>query len=336
MRKNNVVSNTSIVTAMAALSLFACAPGAQAAGPDKTLAMDCYNNGFYNGNGTFYNTNTHTTGNQFWTYAEEIELMEDAAAVNSKYSSAVTALCNGFIAAYGTDWSGNTFNDDILWACIAFARSGNATFKSYAVNNFNKVWARAYDTNVISGLWWTTAKTSKNACVNGPGAIAAYLVGNTSAANTLWTGFLTNSRVCDLSKYRIADHINSDGTVGWAEFTYNQGTLIGAGVLLGHRAEAKMAMQETQNALCTNGILNVEGTGTNDAAGFKGVFARWAGKYAAGDTTFNAWLDANANQAWAERNSSGLVWSNWGARTSDGTVYSWECSSGASMIVNAP
>jgi hypothetical protein len=336
MFRNSVVLNKMQSTALAAICTLSCAIGAHAVGPDKTLAMDCYNNAFYNSNGTFYNTNTHTTGNQFWHYAEEIELMEDAAAVNSKYSGAVTALCNGFIATYGTDWSGNTFNDDILWACIAFARSGNATFKSYALSNFNKVWARAYDTNVIPGLWWTTAKTSKNACVNGPGAIAAYLLGNTTAANTLWTGFLSNSRVCDLSKYRIADNISSGGVVGWAEFTYNQGTLIGAATLLGHRAEAKKAIQETQSALCTNGILNIEGTGTNDAAGFKGIFARWAGKYATGDSTFNIWLDTNANQAWAERNSSGQVWANWFSRTSDGTIYSWECSSGAAMIVNAP
>ncbi len=327
--------------ALVAAGVFLCAaPSARAMSPDKTLAMDSYINAFYNansGNAFFYGDSGHATRASFWQYAEEIELVEDAAASNSKYNGVVTALCNGFLSVYGTDWTSNSYNDDILWACLAFIRTGNSAFVSLARNNFLAVWNRAYDTALIPGLWWTTGKTSKNACVNGEGAIAAYLLGYTTYANTLWNGFLSNSKVCDLSKYRIADHINSDGTVVWWEFTYNQGVLIGAATYLGHLSAARAAMQETVNALTySSGVPFVEGTQNNDAAGFKGVWARWANLFSKQDSSFNLWLDRNANQAWNERNSGGLVCSDWTQRTSDSAVYAWECSSGASIILNDP
>ena len=339
-RKNTFLRMLLSVALIAATFFFGAAPTAQAASPDKTLVMDSYLNAFYNannGNAFFYADSARSTRGSFWQSAEEIELVEDAAASNSKYNPIVTALCNGFLSVYGTDWTGNSFNDDILWASLAFTRTGNPTFISIARNNFLAVWNRAYDTTLIPGLWWTTGKTSKNACVNGEGAIVAYLLGYTSYANTLWNGFLSNPKVCDLSKYRIADHINSDGSVVWWEFTYNQGVLLGAATYLGHLTAARAAMQETLNALTySSGVPFVEGTGNNDAAGFKGVWTRWAALYAKQDSAFNLWLDRNANQAWNERNSNGLVCSDWTQRTSDGVVTAWECSSGAAILLNDP
>jgi len=49
----------------------------------------------------------------------------------------------------------------------------NVQFRDVARTNFDLCFARAASTNLGGGLWWKTNNRSKNACVNGPGAIAA-------------------------------------------------------------------------------------------------------------------------------------------------------------------
>jgi len=289
--------------------------------------MDCWNNAFYNGTSGFWDSTSGGSNNNFWEIAEMIELQEDAASHNSKYNDCVSALLTYFRNKYGTNWTGNTFNDDIVWACLAFQRGGDSTT---AKTNFDAMWSRAYDTNLIQGLWWTTGKTSKNACVNGPACICASRLGETNNANLLWNGFLANSRVCDLSKYRIADHINSDGSIDWAELSYNQGTLIGAAMATGHSTAAQMAFNESVSAFGTP--MRLEGSGDGDGAGFRGIFARWAQTYSGSGT----YLTNNANDAWNTRNSRGLSGGTWSTRTTDGTVYAWECSAGTAMIEDCP
>jgi hypothetical protein len=88
-------------------------------------------------------------------------------------------------------------------------------------------------------------------------------------------------------------------------------------------------------------ILNDEydsGGGSGDTCGFKGVFVRWAAKYAnvANDNSIKSWLTANANAAWSYRNSSGLMWGQWWHRTPDGYVTAWECSPGIAVTQCAP
>ncbi len=153
----------------------------------------------------------------------------------------ITALCNGFVQYNGTNWSGNTFNDDIMWACIAFSRAylitGNTSFRDRAKANFDLVWTRAWSTALGGGLWWTTANGSKNACVNGPGAIAAcyiYKMYNDSAYLTKAQQIFDWQRntIFNQTTGAIADYINASGTIGWGSLSYNQGTFIGAGNFL--------------------------------------------------------------------------------------------------------
>jgi hypothetical protein len=111
----------------------------------------------------------------FWIEAEEIELAEDAyywsARVGgdaSKYAGYVSDLCKGFAANMiprfngphnrltgsdiNWDWSGNLFNDDLMWSSIAMARAyqitkregtPNPVFLRAAENQFDTVWTRA-------------------------------------------------------------------------------------------------------------------------------------------------------------------------------------------------
>ena len=275
----------------------------------------------------------------------------------------VGGLLNGLnnVVSGTTDFaSWNKYNDDVMWAVIALARgyeiTGNRSFLDQAQWQFNSVWSRAWDNSLGGGLWWTTDKGSKNACVNGPAAIAAMIL----ARNTTNTGYRSQAdqiygwlraKLVNTTTGQVADHMDANGAVtSWA-FTYNQGTYAGAAALLygatgnaSYKTDAAKAVTWTRANLTGQhvaDILNDEydsGGGSGDSCGFKGVFVRWAAKYAsvAGDSSIASWLTNNANVAWSYRNSSGLMWGQWWHRTPDTGVTSWECSPGLAVTQCAP
>lgn len=105
----------------------------------------------------------------------------DVGTIFSSLNNAFYSLncTNGFIIQNGSTWtSWNIYNDDIMWAVIAFVRGGLATGRTnyYAIakTNFDACYARSYDTNLGGGIYWPTGNFSKNAAVEGPAAIAAY------------------------------------------------------------------------------------------------------------------------------------------------------------------
>ena len=105
--------------------------------------------------------------------------------------------------------------------------TGNAYYAQVGAQNFDMVWNRAWDNNLGGGLWWRTDKQTKNACVNGPGAIAAmhyyklnYGASYLEKALQIYTWQRATLFWPDSGK--IDDHITAEGSkVGWT-FTYNQ------------------------------------------------------------------------------------------------------------------
>jgi hypothetical protein len=74
---------------------------------------------------------------------------------------------------------------------------------------------------------------------------------------------------------------------------------------------------------------------TDDCQGFKAIFARWACKFVHDQgyqSTYSSWLNYNAAQAWAYRNSNGLMWGQWWHRTPDNYVNSFETTCGVAMM----
>lgn len=307
---------------------------------DATTIFNSYNNAFYVGGGNAYYKND-TTGGQtyFWGQAEEIEMVLDSYGLtgSSGTRDMTTALCNGFLAQNGTDWTWNGYNDDITWAVIAFARTyqitGNTTFRDRAKANFDAMYARAWDSNLGGGLWWSTDKTGKNACVNGPASIAAYLLyqiyGDSSyltKAQNLYNW--ERNTLFNASTGQVYDNISSGGVVTTWVFTYNQGTFIGAANYLGKTNDAVLAANCTKNTLCTGGILPTS-TENSDGAGFNGIFLRWMAKFMNDrglQSTYQPWLQLNANAAWnSRRTSDNLSWCNWTSQTDSSTRYSFGC-----------
>ena len=143
----------------------------------------------------------------------------------------------------GSTWTGNEYNDDISWACIAFARAylitGNMTYRDIAKANWDAMYNRAWDTNYFGGgLWWRQSdRQSKNACIQGPATIAACYLYNISGD----TNYLNKAQAIYAWNRKYLFNTNSgrglrqhqhQRTADTVALTYNQGTFIGSANLL--------------------------------------------------------------------------------------------------------
>lgn len=311
--------------------------------------MKAFNEVFYVKNGDSGYFKSSTTGGHhadFWKLAEEIEMVIDAfeRSGNAAYKVQIGELMNGFVSHYGSDWTGNHYNDDIMWMCIASLRAyqatGNADYRDRAKSNFDACYARAWDVTVAGGgMWWTIGNSNKNACVNAPAAIAACFLAQaggdstyTNEANAIidWT-----KSVLSDGHGKIYDSIGKDGRQNYVSFTYNQGTYIGACNLLGRVADAAAAANYTMNFLgtVTNGHrILPQYRETGDSAGFNGIFLRWMSRFMRDrnlQDTYLPWLQANAAAAWnARRLSDNISWCRWLGPTPANkmTLQSWSCS----------
>jgi len=320
---------------------------------DADAVFAAYNKAFYvtNGHGAFYASTTEGGKAFFWEPAEELEMVLDTyeRTTNPACLTVFTNIFNGFIAEHGTNWQRNDFNDDIMWMVIACARAhqltGNTVFRDLAKANFDMCYARAWSTNLDGGLWWKINNQSKNACVNGPGAIAAYLLYQIYGD----TNYLAKSRAAfewerahlfDATTGKIFDNISADGWIDFKSFTYNQGTFVGAANFLGDTNDAKLAADYTRDDLCWHEILPVYRQ-KGDAGGFNGICVRWIAKFmkARGlQASYQKWLQTNADAAWRNRRrSDNLAWSRWLEPTpADTPLFSWACSSSVVVMQVVP
>jgi predicted alpha-1,6-mannanase (GH76 family) len=318
---------------------------------DADAMFNSYNNSFYvvSGGLGYYKADTGGGRADFWKQSEEIEMIIDAyeRTGNTVYKGMITETLNGYINQNGSSWTWNSFNDDIAWAVIAslrgYQKTGNTTFRNNGKSNFDAMYARAYDTALGGGLWWTTGKTSKNACINGPGAIAAYLIyqiyGDSSyltKANSIYNWERAN--LFNASTGAVYDNKSSGGVVSTSVFSYNSGTFIGAANYLGQTSDATLAANYTKNTLAGGSVLPEYGTG-GDGGGFNGICIRWIAKFMKDrglQGSYQSWLQTNANAAFNRRRTDNLSWCQWNHQTPTGTQTSFDCSSAVVALQVVP
>ena len=250
----------------------------------------------------------------------------------------VGSTWDGGTTVGGYDWFGYDFNDDVMWLIIAAARAYHLTNKEVYLNdakrNFDRIWNRAY-LGYVGLLRWaerTGDRNGANSCVNGPAEVAAcYIAAGTGddsyyeKARELYgnqrrylyvsgTGQVFDSVVFDPSTVTVSSR-NS-----WAS-TYNQGTMLGAAVLLYRRYGDKQYRQDAdkiiayaQKNLCNDeGIISVCQNADGDFQGFKGILMRYAGLYAREfqHEDYRQWVLKNAFHAYNNMNSRGFGHSAW-------------------------
>jgi Glycosyl hydrolase family 76/Ricin-type beta-trefoil lectin domain-like len=308
---------------------------------EVTTAWNAYNSAFYftlnNGAQGYYRVEDGSgTPTSFWQFAEQIEIAEDA-----KNTTMVNQLCSGFTTHNGTDWSGNSYNDDLEWASIAFVRAyqmtGNSTYLTLAENGFNVAYNRGWDTTYGGGIWQNTADANgpgKLSCANGPATIAAYLIYQSTGISS----YLTKAKA--INAWQKANCFNpSTGEVYESNtstntcYSYDSGTFAGSCWYLGDTTSA----MKCGNWVVNNWGVPMQHFGTGaDAGGFNGICMRWLAKVGYTNAYF---LRDVCNNAWGLRNSRNLTSDGWYAgQTSDtDALYSWDCGSMiAAMLDVAP
>jgi predicted alpha-1,6-mannanase (GH76 family) len=315
---------------------------------DADTLFDAHAKAFYRSDekGAWFMENTEGGKVSYWMRAEQMEMVLDAfeRTNNPKHLEMFGKLFHGFVADHGATWERNEYNDDIMWMVIACVRahllSGEAEYLKTAKTNFDLCYARAISPDLGGGLWWKVDNRSKNACVNGPGSIAAFLLSNATKEEAYATKakelFLwLKATLFDAATGRVADNINRNERIGRRAFTYNQGTFVGAANLLGYTEEARLAATYTMNQLCRDGYL----PGANesgDGGGFNGIAARWIARFVkerSEEATFEPWLQKNAEAAWrARRESDNLSWCRWPEPTPPDRRHSWGCSSAVVLL----
>ena len=331
--------------AAVALLVTAGRPAAAFTNADADAAVNAYLKAFVRQDGTtaFIKGDQHGGDPGFWQEIEQIEGVEDANdRTDGAYKTQVAALLDGFSKAHGTRWSYNIYNDDISWAVIAYTRgyqaTGNATFRAIAKDNFDMMFARAW--NPAKGaLYWTTKNTSYNSCIECPAGIASVLLGKAlhddgylTKAATLFTWEKAN--LFDASSGAVRDAVDTSGRVGTWASTYNQGTFVGLADFLGDTASAKLAADYTRDHLgkrSANGyqIMPEYGAGGGNNSGLNSIGLRWISRFMKDrklQKNYLGWLQANADTAWSvRRTADNLSWDQWLQQTPDGVLHSWDC-----------
>ncbi len=348
-------ANTTNLSAQAAPSL--------PAKSDALLAIQVYNNNFYNQYGTYgtsykayyWKDDSHAGRMDFWTQQEAIETLIDAYIINPSIDlkNKISYLYNGVRDGYGLLWSNNKYNDDVVWGSLMCVRAYKITndggMLDMAKNNFNMMWNRAWDTQYLGGgLWWTTDNQTKNTCVNAPAVICAMLLyqatGDASykiKAKQIMDWMITKLYISSTGEVKGA--IDKTGNITQGALSYTQGTFIGACDFLradypavNYLSMGSKAIDYARSSMCntSGGILKDEND-IPDTQGMKGIFARWVCFFVKDTGTasnYGSWLDANASQAWSIRNSKGLMWNIWGTRTTDGSLNAFQTTCGVAIV----
>ena len=240
----------------------------------------------------------------------------------------------------GYHWYGYDFNDDVMWQIIGAARaaniapSGNANFLADAKRNFDAIYKRA-NLGYVQLLRWAESSGNRNgtnSCINGPAEVAACYIAIAAADESYFEiakGLYNNQRtyLFNSSNGHVYDSVVLDPTTGkvvssntWAS-TYNQGTMLGAAVLLyqhygneTYKRDADLIIKYAMENLCNaDGIIKVCQNADGDFQGFKGILMRYAGLYARTfkDEKVSAWLIKNAFHAYNNMNSKHYGHSAW-------------------------
>jgi predicted alpha-1,6-mannanase (GH76 family) len=299
------------------------------------------------------------TAKGFWNVAEMMEVVLDAYEVtkDTRYINRFNTMYTNFIAHNKADWMYNLYNDDITWAVLFCVRgyllTGNQTYLEKGKEQFDLMYNRASTNAYGGGLNWYETKTSKNACINGPAIVACCYLGQATGDKAYYdkaAALYTWSKLYlfNPATGKVNDNVDLDKKTGelkistWSS-TYNQGAYLAAAVMLynytkegSYLEEAKRIARYTRDAMYNGSVMDNE-DGGNDLPGFKGIFVRYARKYAieGHQKDLNDWLLLNAKTAYNNRNSENIIQTKWGTQTSETLPRSdFGSSTAVSLLIN--
>jgi predicted alpha-1,6-mannanase (GH76 family) len=290
-------------------------------------------------------TGLYASPTGWWNAANSMTVLANYARVSgdSTYNS---VLANTFTAAQKSHANFiNAYYDDQQWWALAWVDAydltGNASYLSMAETIFANVAQNGWDTGTCGGgVWWSTAKTYKNAIPNElflslAAALANRTSGTTSAGYLSWAqkewAWFKGSGMIN-SENLINDGLNSNdpsacANNGATTWTYNQGVILGGLVELYRADQDPTLMPEAEaiagaaiSHLSVNGILTEPGNlSGGDGPQFKGIFMRnlmvlyqAIPGTSAQAAQFRSYAQTNAQSIWKnDRNSANQLGGLW-------------------------
>lgn len=298
-----------------------------------TLAMDAFNEIFYNKEMKLYNTTSDKQGRAaIWTQAIFWDMVMNAykRTGDEKYHQLMKDIYQGGYEQYdGYNWNNTDewfIYDDLMWWIISLARAyeidGDEKYLNHSEAGFKRVWegipgvdTGSYDP-VNGGMYWgwKSDQRGKTACINYPTIIAAMtLYGITKnelylkkakeiyawSANTLF----------DKTDGKVADHKVGDEPTNWTTQLYNQATCIGAAVMLYKETGDKTFLNDAilvadysrNNMSDENGIMYFK-NGVEQGI-YTAIFAQYIIRLIEDckQPQYLDWLRHNINTAWENR-----------------------------------
>lgn len=275
----------------------------------------------------------------FWGQALDIQMVEDVywRTKSNSQATLIKNLLNTFIIQNkgsnpNSEWAWNDFNDDILWAGLAFARGYQITneviFLEKAEYAFNFMYDRGWDTALGGGIWWRMSPDSederaKSALSNSPAVVlGCYLYEFTGKTDYLTKsiaiGDWTMKTLFRDDNGGVYEHIKATGALSDYGNVYTNGTFVEAMAYLHRITEegkyydaAMKATDFVREYRTTDGVIS-----RNWRAGtWQSEYLRGAGNFIRENNlwgTYYEWLRKNANAAWnAQRTDLGITWNDW-------------------------
>jgi predicted alpha-1,6-mannanase (GH76 family) len=327
---------------------------------DATAAFNTFNQYYYSTTDKLYYSNTERKDiGSIWTQAVYWDLIMDTykRTGDAAHRKMIDDLYQGGYNRYDKyNWSNKVvwfIYDDMMWWIISLARAhqitGNQEYLSRSIEGFQYVYKESYDPEK-GGMWWDFNHTGKNSCINFPTVIAAMTLYDITKdavyldkAKALYSWSLVN--LTDSTTGRAADN-NIKGNKGWSDYTYNQGTFIGAAVMLykatgqqSYLDNAKKAADYTQQKMSdADGILPAEGD-WNEQGVLKAILAHYLLTLVkdANQPQYLPWIRKNINMAWGNRDATrGIMHRNYKIPCPTGVVQSYESSSAVEFMQVCP
>jgi hypothetical protein len=332
---------------------------------NAAAAYSAYNSAFLvqSGGTTCYATTLTSVGTKCagtWIAGNDLELAMDG--YQNSHSAAdralIVPLLNTFLTNTGTDWSNDSWNDDIGWMVNPFIRgyqfTGQANFLTVAENNWNMAYNRGWDSVVGGGIWENQSKPDKEALSNDNFIFEAVELYQLSGDATYLTkaeaiyAWVRANLVNTTSSNnnlgapgQVNQGIKPDGSLNAGDGFYNAGTWIKAANQLyritGTQQYHDDAVRTINHVMSEQPILH----STSECCGNQ--WAYWAtqgiSEFATDNnawSTYLTYMQNNANAAWNERSSLNLTWNDWRNPTNDSGTDGMEMGSGAEVPMNLP
>lgn len=283
----------------------------------------------------WYNTNAYTTTG-WWQSANALGATIDYMQATGSRAY-LTDVQNFYNAHADTNFIVNAYYDDEGWWALTWIKAYNLTGNTAYLNTAKAIFANmtgGWDATCGGGLWWTTAKTYKNAIPNEIFLDLAAQLHQLTPGDTAYETWATQEWSWFSNTGLINGNLVYDGLTSSCQpnlttktYTYNQGVIL-SGLVAQYQITSDNALLNQAQAiagaviasptLSPQGILTEQceaaGTCSSDSAMFKGIFIQNLVilDRQAPSTAYESYMAKNANSVWTRditnNDKFGLHW----------------------------